>query len=322
MLRILSGIQPSGDLHIGNYFGMMKPMIEYQEVSELYCFIVNFHAMTSVSDKERLAWGTIEVALDFLSLGLDPEKALFYVQSDVPEVTELTWILNNVTPVGLLLRSHSYKDKIDQGLAPNHGLLSYPVLMAADILLYQAHRVPVGKDQQQHLEITRDIAMKFNHTYGETFVIPEAEINPNIPTVVGTDGRKMSKSYNNTIEIFCEEELLREKIAGIVTDSTSVADPKDPDKCNLFITISLFLNNEEKADLADRYRRGGLKYSDVKAELFERMLTYFRPAREKREELARDLDTIRDILKAGAAKARAKALPTLEKVRERVGLIY
>jgi tryptophanyl-tRNA synthetase len=322
MLRILSGIQPSGDLHIGNYFGMMKPMIEYQEVSELYCFIVNFHAMTSVSDRERLAWGTMQVALDFLALGLDPEKAIFWVQSDVPEVTELTWILNNVTPVGLLLRSHSYKDKIDQGLAPNHGLLSYPVLMAADILLYQAHRVPVGKDQQQHLEITRDIAMKFNNTYGDTFVIPDAEINPNIPTVVGADGRKMSKSYDNTIEIFCEEKLLREKIARIVTDSTPVADPKDPDKCNLFTTISLFLNNEEKADLADRYRRGGLKYSDVKGELFDRMLTYFQAARKKRQELARDPDKIRGILRAGAAKAREKARPTLEKVRERIGVIY
>ncbi|MGD2125490.1 MAG: tryptophan--tRNA ligase [Desulfobacteraceae bacterium] len=322
MMRILSGIQPSGDLHIGNYFGMMKPMIEYQEVSELYCFIVNYHAMTSVSDGERLAWGTMEVALDFLALGLDPDKAVFWVQGDVSEVAELTWILNNVTPVGLLLRSHSYKDKIEQGLAPNHGLLSYPVLMAADILLYQAHRVPVGKDQQQHLEITRDIATKFNNTYGETFVIPEAEINPNIPTVVGTDGQKMSKSYNNTVEIFCEEEALRQKIAGIVTDSTPVADPKDPDHCNLFITISLFMNKEEKADLAERYRRGGLKYSDVKKDLFERMLEYFRPAREKREQLARDPDSIREILKAGAEKARKKAAPTLDLVRKRVGLVY
>ena len=321
-MRILSGIQPSGGLHIGNYFGMMKPMIEYQEVSELYCFIVNFHAMTTVRDGKRLAWGTIQVALDFLALGLDPDKAIFWVQSDVPEVTELTWILNNITPVGLLLRSHSYKEKIDQGLSPNHGLLSYPVLMAADILLYQAHRIPVGKDQQQHLEITRDIAMKFNNTYGETFIIPEAEINPNVPLVVGTDGRKMSKSYDNTIEIFCKEEDLRKKIARIVTDSTPVSEPKNPETCNLFINLSLFMNEEEKAELAERYRRGGLKYSDVKQELFERMWEYFRPAREKRAELEKNLDYIREILKSGAEKAREKATPTINLVRKKVGVIY
>jgi tryptophanyl-tRNA synthetase len=321
-MRVLSGIQPSGDLHIGNYFGMMKPMIEYQERSELYCFIVNYHAMTSVLEGRKLASGTLEVALDFLALGLDPEKAIFWVQSDVPEVTELTWILNNLTPVGLLLRSHSYKDKIQQGIAPNHGLLSYPVLMAADILLYQGERVPVGKDQQQHLEITRDIAMKFNSTFGETFVVPEAEINPNIPLVVGIDGRKMSKSYNNTVEIFCDEEALKDKIARIVTDATPVADPKDPVKCNLFITISLFLDQEEKEELAQRYRRGGLKYSDVKKDLFARMWEYFRPAREKREELEKDLPGLRAVLKAGAQKARAKAAPTLDLVRERVGVKY
>ncbi len=321
-MRVLSGIQPSGDLHIGNYFGMMKPMIEYQESSELYCFIVNYHAMTSVLDGRKLASGILEVALDFLALGLDPEKAIFWVQSDVSEVTELTWILNNLTPVGLLLRSHSYKDKIQQGIAPNHGLLSYPVLMAADILLYQGERVPVGKDQQQHLEITRDIAMRFNSAFGETFVIPEAEINPNIPLVVGMDGRKMSKSYSNTIEIFCDEKSLKDKIARIVTDATPVADPKDPDKCNLFITISLFLDQQEKEQLARRYREGGLKYSDVKKDLFERMWEYFRPAREKRKELENDLTGVRAILKAGAEKARAKAAPTIALVREKVGVKY
>lgn len=321
-MRILSGIQPSGSLHIGNYFGMMRPMIAYQEESELYCFIVNYHAMTSVTDREQLAQGTLEAALDFLALGLDPDKAIFWVQSDVPEVAELTWILNNVTPVGLLLRSHSYKDKIAQGLSPHHGLLSYPVLMAADILLYQSQKVPVGQDQQQHLEIARDIAIKFNHVFGETFVIPEAEINPNIPTVLGIDGRKMSKSYNNTIEIFAGEEYLRKKIAGIVTDSTPVADPKDPDKCNLYAIISLFLHAEEKADLADRYRQGGLRYGDVKQELFERMWDFFAGAREKRQQLQRDPEQIRQVLRAGAEKARMKALPTLDLVRERVGLSY
>ena len=321
-MRVLSGIQPSGELHIGNYFGMMKPMIEYQDSSELYCFIVNYHAMTSVSEGQRLSDGTLQAAMDFLSLGLDPEKAIFWVQSDVPEVTELTWVLNNVTPVGLLLRSHSYKDKVAQGIAPNHGLLSYPVLMAADILLYQGERVPVGKDQQQHLEITRDIALRFNNIYGETFVLPEAEINPNVPTVLGIDGRKMSKSYDNTIEIFSDEKALRQKIARIVTDATPVADPKDPEKCNLYATISLFLDEGEKADLAERYRRGGVKYSDVKKELFERMLERFREARKRRSELSRDPESIRKILKKGAEKARSKALPTLEDVRKKVGLVY
>jgi len=321
-MRILSGIQPSGSLHIGNYFGMMKPMIAYQEENELYCFIVNYHAMTSVMDREQLATGTIEAALDFLALGLDPDKAIFWVQSDVPEVTELTWILNNVTPVGLLLRSHSYKDKIAQGISPNHGLLSYPVLMAADILLYQSQRVPVGQDQQQHLEIARDIAIKFNHLFGETFVIPEAEINPNIPTVLGIDGRKMSKSYDNTIEIFADEKVLRRKIASIVTDSTPVAAPKDPDKCNLFAIVSLFLNEGEKAELEERYRRGGLKYSDVKEKLYRSIWDFFAEARGKREKLQRNPEQIRDILKAGAEKARKKALPTLEMVREKVGLAY
>ncbi|MBN1102145.1 MAG: tryptophan--tRNA ligase [Deltaproteobacteria bacterium] len=321
-MRVLSGIQPSGQLHIGNYFGMMKPMIEYQVRSELYCFIVNYHAMTSVSNADRLRSGTLQAALDFLSLGLDPEKAVFWVQGDVPEVTELTWILNNVTPVGLLLRSHSYKDKVEQGIAPNHGLLSYPVLMAADILLYQTDRVPVGKDQQQHLEITRDIAMKFNATFGETFVIPEAEINASVPTVVGIDGRKMSKSYDNTIEIFCDEKELSQKIARIVTDSTPVAETKDPEKCNLYATISLFMSEDEKKDLAERYRRGGLKYSEVKKELFERIRHHFREAQERRKDLEGNMDYIRSVLKAGAEKARIRAVPTLELARKRTGLIY
>jgi tryptophanyl-tRNA synthetase len=321
-MRILSGIQPSGSLHIGNYFGMMKPMIAYQEDNELYCFIVNYHAMTSVTDGEQLATGTFEAALDFLALGLDPDRAIFWVQSDVPEVTELTWILNNVTPVGLLLRSHSYKDKIAQGISPNHGLLSYPVLMAADILLYQSQKVPVGQDQQQHLEIARDIAIKFNHLFGETFVIPEGEINPNVPTVLGIDGRKMSKSYDNTIEIFAEKKVLRRKISSIVTDSSPVAAPKDPDKCNLFAIISLFLTDGEKAELADHYRRGGMKYSDVKEKLLRLVWDFFAEARGRRESLQRNPDQVREVLKAGAERARSKALPTLEMVKKRVGLAY
>ncbi|MFC1812776.1 tryptophan--tRNA ligase [Thermodesulfobacteriota bacterium] len=321
-MRVLSGIQPSGSLHIGNYFGMMKPMIQYQEAAELYCFIVNYHALTSVTDREQLARGTIEAAVDFLALGLDPDKAILWVQSDAPEVLELTWILNNITPVGTLLRSHSYKDKIAQGIFPHHGLLSYPVLMAADILLYQSEKIPVGQDQQQHLEIARDIAIKFNHVFGETFVIPEAEINPDLPTVVGIDGRKMSKSYNNTIEIFADEKNLKKKIGGIVTDSTPVDAPKDPNKCNLFAVISLFMDETEKTELSDHYRAGGLKYSEVKKNLFARMYEYFGEARQKRRELERNPDYVREVLRTGAEKARIKALPTLHIVRERVGLVY
>lgn len=321
-MRILSGIQPSGRLHIGNYFGMMKPMIAYQEEAELYCFVVNYHAMTSVTDREQLSRGTVETAVDFLSLGLDPKKTIFWVQSDVPEVTELAWILNNVTSTGLLLRSHAFKDKSAQGITPTHGLLSYPVLMAADILLYRAEKVPVGKDQQQHLEIARDIALKFNHVYGETFVIPEAEINPGIPTVPGIDGRKMSKSYNNTIEIFAGQERLHKAISSIVTDSTPVEAPKDPDKCNLFSIISLFLDEDERTRLRERYAAGGLKYSEVKSELFGRIWEYFHGARQKREHLIRNPGLVLEILKEGAARAREKALPFLGSVRERVGLAY
>jgi len=321
-MRILSGIQPSGRLHIGNYFGMMKPMIAYQEEAELYCFVVNYHAMTSVTDREKLAMGTVETAVDFLSLGLDPEKTIFWIQSDVPEVTELTWILNNVTSTGLLMRSHAFKDKSARGITPSHGLLSYPVLMAADILLYRAERVPVGKDQQQHLEIARDIALRFNHVYGETFVIPEAEINPEIPTVPGIDGRKMSKSYNNTIEIFAGEQQLNETIARIVTDSTPVAAPKDPDTCNLFSIISLFLKKDERTCLRERYAAGGLAYSEVKSELFARIWEYFHDARQKRARLGQNPGLVLEILKEGAGRAREKALPFLELVRERVGLSY
>jgi len=224
-LRVLSGIQPSGSLHIGNYLGMMKPMLDYMDRSELFIFVVNFHALTSVQDSEKLARGTLEAAADFLALGLDPERCIFWVQSDVPEVVELTWILSCVTPMGLLERCHSYKDKVAKGLPFNHGLFAYPVLMAADILLYQSNLIPVGRDQKQHVEVTRDIAIKFNHIFGETFVIPEAEINDDVATVPGTDGQKMSKSYDNAIEIFLDEKTLRQRVMSIVTDSTPVDQP-------------------------------------------------------------------------------------------------
>jgi len=321
-MRVLSGIQPSGTLHIANYFAMMKRMIEFQENHDLFCFIVNYHALTTVSEGPRLAQETMNAILDFLALGLDPERATFYVQADVPEVCELTWILNNHTPVGLLERAHSYKDKIAKGHTPHTGLFSYPVLMAADILLYQADAVPVGKDQKQHLEITRDIAIKFNNAYGETFVVPEPWIDDDTAVIPGIDGQKMSKSYGNTLEIFAPEKELKKKVMSIVTDSTPVEDPKDPDKCNVFALLSLFLEQAEREDLAGRYRAGGVGYGNVKKELFARMWEYFAPYRARRAELAADMGEVHRIMQMGRDKARAAAAPTLAKVRELTGLAY
>lgn len=321
-MRVLSGIQPSGTLHIANYFAMMKRMIEFQRDHDLFCFIVNYHALTTVYDAEALREGTLNAALDFLALGLDPEKATFYVQADLPEVCELTWILNNHTPVGLLERAHSYKDKIAKGFSPHNGLFSYPVLMAADILLYQADAVPVGKDQKQHLEITRDIAIKFNNAYGETFTVPEPWIDEETAVIPGIDGQKMSKSYGNTLEIFAPEKATRKKVMSIVTDSTPVDDPKDPEGCNVFALISLFMDNGEREDLAARYRAGGLGYGEVKKDLFARMWEYFRPYREKRERLANDPAEVHRIMALGAEKARNAATPTLQDVRGRIGLNY
>jgi tryptophanyl-tRNA synthetase len=321
-MRVLSGIQPSGSLHLGNYFGMLKPMIHYQEKSELFTMLVNLHAMTSISDGKILAKNTLDAAVNYLSLGLDPDRAVFWVQSDVPEVVELTWYLSNVTPVGLLERSHSYKDKVAKGIAPNAGLFYYPVLMAADILLYQADRVPVGKDQKQHLEIARDIAVKFNMTYGETFVIPEAEIDEIVATIPGVDGQKMSKSYGNTIEIFSEQNVLRKRVMSIVTDSRPVEEPKNPDTCNVFALYKLFATPDKVTSLAERYRKGGIGYSEVKGELVDLIWNYFTPYRERRNELMKDLNMVRNILHAGADKARYHANKTIQKVRKKVGSIY
>ncbi|MBN2373020.1 tryptophan--tRNA ligase [bacterium] len=321
-MRILSGIQPSGSLHIGNYFAMMKRMIEYQKNHELFCFIVNYHALTSVFDAKRLRGNTINAACDFLSLGIDPEKSVFWVQSDVPEVTELTWILSNVVNVGLLERAHSYKDKLARGMVPNHGLFSYPVLMAADILLYGSEKIPVGKDQKQHVEMTRDIAIRFNNTYGDTFVIPEAEIPEDVAVIPGIDGQKMSKSYDNTIQIFCSETELKEKILSIKTDSTPVMAPKDPDKCILFALYSLFIDNEQRSKLRDRYLTPGLKYSDIKKELIGVIWEYFAPFRKKRENLIKEIDVVKEILMEGSEKARNIAGEYLSKARHNVGLDY
>ncbi len=321
-MRVLSGIQPSGSLHIGNYFAMMRRMIRYQEEHTLFVFIVNLHALTSVSDAKRLSADTLTAAVDFISLGLDPEKCFFWVQSDVPEVTELTWILSNVTPMGLLERAHSYKDKTAKGISPNHGLFAYPVLMAADILLYQSDVVPVGQDQKQHLEMTRDIAIRFNNAFGETFTIPEAEIDEELAVIPGIDGQKMSKSYGNTIDIFETEDVLKKKVMSIVTDSRGVDEPKDPDSDSLFQLMSLFIDADEREALRDRYITPGLKYSDVKKELFEKIWEFYAPYREKREGLLKNADTVRDIMKAGAEKTREEAMKTLDLVRQRVGLKY
>jgi tryptophanyl-tRNA synthetase len=321
-MRILSGIQPSGILHIGNYFGMMQKMIAYQNNNELFTFIANMHAMTSVSDGKSLAKGTMEAATNFLALGLDPEKAVFWVQSDVPEVAELTWYLSNLTPVGLLERSHSYKDKITKGIPPNAGLFFYPVLMASDILLFRTDRVPVGKDQKQHLEITRDIAIKFNNAYGETFVVPEADIDQNVAVVPGTDGQKMSKSYGNTIDIFAEKNELKKRVMSIVTDSIPVEAPKNPDICNVFALYKLFAPSGAVSDLAERYRKGGVGYGEVKKELVELIWNYFTPYRERYIELQKDQANVRRILREGAEKARSHAAKTIAKVRKRVGTTY
>ena len=321
-MKILSGIQPSGQLHIGNYFGMMQPMIANMDQSELYAFIVDLHALTSVHDRAVLANGTLEAAADFIALGLDPDKCIFWVQSDVPEVTELSWVLSTLTPMGLLERCHSYKDKVAKGIAPSHGLFAYPVLMAADILLFQADRVPVGKDQKQHLEVARDIAIKFNNTFGETFVVPEPVIDDNVATVPGVDGQKMSKSYGNTIPIFTDAKSLKKQVMAIVTDATPVEDPKDPEKCNLYNIYKLFAPADRLQDVHGLYVNGGAMYGKIKLELVDILWEYFRAAREKREQLLADPAGVRAILQAGAVKAREKAVVTLDLVRDRVGLKY
>jgi tryptophanyl-tRNA synthetase len=322
MKRILSGIQPSGKLHIGNYFGMMQPMIRHMESADLYVFIVDLHALTSVQDRDRLRQGTLEAAADFLALGLDPDRCTFWVQSDVPEVCELTWLLSVLTPMGLLERCHAYKDKVAKNIPASHGLFSYPVLMAADILLYQSQVVPVGKDQKQHVEVARDIAIRFNNTYGETFVIPEPEINETTAIVPGLDGQKMSKSYDNTIPIFLDEKALRKRVMAIQTDATPVEAPKDPSTCNLFALLKLFAPEEKMREVHDLYVNGGAAYGYLKQDLFVLINEYFAGARARKKELLDNPDYLRQILAKGAEKARAKATVTLDLARDRMGLKY
>ncbi|MFH1477589.1 MAG: tryptophan--tRNA ligase [Verrucomicrobiota bacterium] len=319
-MRALSGIQPSGKLHIGNYFGMMKPALELQEKGEAFLFIANYHALTSIAEAEALRTLTRDVALDFLACGLDPERTVFYRQSDVPEVHELAWLLSIVTPLGLLERCHSYKDKVAKGVPANHGLFAYPVLMAADILAVQADVVPVGQDQKQHVEVTRDIAIKFNQKFGETFKIPSPMIRAGVAVVPGLDGQKMSKSYNNTIELFASQAETRKAIMRIVTDSKTVTDPKDPATCNVFALYKLFATEPERAAMATRYRAGGLGYGEVKKALFEKFWAVFEPFRRRREELQKDPDQVERILQHGAARAREELSKTLKAARRAAGL--
>ena len=320
-LRVLSGIQPSGSLHLGNYFGMMSRMIKYQSQNELFCFIANYHALTTTPDSKSLSSNTFNAACDFLALGMDPEKSTFWVQSDVPEVTELTWILSSQVGVGLMDRATSYKDKITQGLKPNMGLYSYPILMAADILLFDTEIVPVGKDQKQHLEITRDIAIKFNNIFGETLLIPEPDIEKETELIPGIDGQKMSKSYNNTIPIFDSEKNIRKKIMRIVTDTTDINEPKDKNT-PLFQLYSLFLNSMGRENLAKRYDGKGLRYGDIKQELFEKTMDYFRSYREERDILSSNPAKVYEILEYGAKKAKIVASDVLDRVRSSVGVSY
>jgi tryptophanyl-tRNA synthetase len=320
-MRILSGIKPSGTIHIGNYLGMIRPMVESQDRGELFCFIANLHSLTTMFDGQVMVQYTNDALLDLLSLGIDPDKSILWVQSDIPEVAELTWYLNNVTPVGLLERCHAYKDAIAKNIPANNGLFSYPVLMAADILMYQTNRVPVGKDQKQHVEVARDIAIKFNGTYGDAFTIPEEEIQEEIAVIPGIDGQKMSKSYNNTIEIFAEEKTIRKKIMSILTDATPVEAPKDPNKSIIYTLYKLFASSEQSIAFAEKFRAGGLGYGDAKKQLFEILWEYFAPFRSKREELAKNIDFVEAIRRKGAEKARAVASNTMHNVRKLVGVI-
>jgi len=320
-MRILSGIQPSGALHLGNYFGMMRPAVELQEKGEAYYFIANYHSMTSLFDPTERRKNTLDVALDFLACGLDPKKSVFFKQSDVPEVTELAWLLTTLTPMAMLENCHSYKDKLARGLAPNHGIFAYPVLMAADILIYDSNIVPVGKDQKQHVEVTRDIAIKFNNTYGETFVVPEPQIHEEVAVVPGTDGQKMSKSYGNTIEIFGDEKAIRKKIMGIVMDSRTPQEPKpDADKNLVIQLLKLVAPAKVAKEFEDKLRAGGLGYGDLKKTLFENYWNYFADARKKRAELAANLDYVNKVLADGAAKARTLAQKVLKRARKNCGL--
>ncbi len=319
--RILSGVQPSGKLHIGNYFGAIRQFLELQEAgNECFYFIADYHAMTSVKDPAKLRECVREVALSYLALGIDPERSVFYRQSDVPAVTELSWIFSCQIPMGLLERCVSYKDKIAQGMTPNHGLFYYPCLQAADILITGCDMVPVGQDQKQHIEVTRDIAEKFNNQYGEVLTVPEAYILDSTAVVPGVDGRKMSKSYDNTIPLFETAKQCKKRIMRVVTDSTPVEDPKDPDKCNVFALLKLVCSDDELALWRDKYTAGGMGYGDAKKELAEKVNDMLAPARERYEQLAKDTAYVDDVLAEGGRKAREITDQIMDKVRSASGL--
>ena len=319
-MRVLSGIQPSGQLHIGNYFGAMRQHLQLQAEHECFYFIADYHALTGNPSPAEIADNTLSVAMDYIALGLDTEKTVFWRQSDVPEVTEFAWLLSCVTPMGLLQRCTSYKDKVAQGLSANHGLFAYPVLQAADILIYDSELVPVGADQKQHIEVTRDIADRFNNTYGQILISPKEYITESVAIVPGIDGRKMSKSYNNTIGIFEPEKSIKKKVMRMITDSTPVEEPKDPEKCNIFAILKLVASPDELVQWQDKYRDGGMGYGEVKKRLVELLIDYFKPFRQKRTELEDNIDYVKKMLAGGAGRARTVAVETLVKARKAVGL--
>ncbi len=319
-MRILSGIQPSGTLHLGNYFGMMKPAIELQDRGEALYFIADYHALTTVHNAAELHRNVAEVAVDFLACGLDPGKACFFRQSHVPAVTELSWLLSTLAPMGLLERCHSYKDKIARGMTPSHGLFAYPVLMAADILIYDSDLVPVGKDQKQHIEVTRDLVIKFNETYGQTLKLPEPSIREETAVVPGLDGEKMSKSYHNTIGLFEEEAVLRKKIMSLKTDSTPVEAPKAVEGSTILGLYKLVAPAADYAQMENDFRNGGLGYGDFKKRLFAAVWEHFAPMRERRKEIFADSAYVGNVLREGADKANAIAQGVMARVRRSVGL--
>lgn len=321
-MRILTGLQPSGKLHVGNYFGAMKPAVELQQQGEGFYFIADYHAMTSGRDADALRQNIRELAIDFLACGLDPEKSVFFRQSAVPEVNELAWILSTVCPMPLLAKCHSYKDKVAQGISPNHALFAYPVLMAADILLYDSQKVPVGKDQKQHLEVTRSLATKLNETYGDgTAMMPEAIIKAESELIIGLDGRKMSKSYDNTLPIFGEEKQLRKLVMKIVTDSTPVEEPKPTENSSIIALYKLFASEGDVATMIADYQRGGCGYGDFKKRLADAYWDYFAPMRERREEILKDPGYVDQVLAQGANRAREEAAKVLSRIRKAVGLL-
>ena len=319
-MRVLSGIQPTERFHWGNYFGAIRQYIALQSNEQAFYFIADLHALTTIRDPKQLLSLRVDAALDLLALGLDPKRATLFLQSDIPEIPELTWLLMTVTQMHLLDKCHAYKDKKDKGIPADAGLFTYPVLMAADILLYDSDIVPVGSDQVQHIEVTRDIATRFNHLYGEVLTLPQARTLDESAKVPGTDGDKMSKSYGNTIDVFEAEKPLRKKIMAIKTDSTPVESPKDPETCNLFTLYKLFASADQQQTLAARYKAGGMGYGEAKQALFEIANAHFAEARERRAQLAADPATVRDILADGAKRARAKGAEVLGRAREACGL--